>query len=113
MGFDLRCGEYEQIPDLVAVGPKRLRLRMHRVTDCFEAPHQCCRLPDTKRNGICFNPGGAWTDRPAARSVHHLQTIRLISVYAPFVFSVMVTSAVPRLRQNQPCFPSNPASKVP
>ena len=34
-------------------------------------------------------------------------------LYDPFVFSVMVTVSRPRLRQNQPWVPSNPAVSTP
>ena len=39
--------------------------------------------------------------------------MRLIAEYWPWVFSVTLSSAGPRLRQNQPCWPSNAACRVP
>lgn len=59
------------------------------------------RQTATRRRDHCIRPGA---------SAH---CTRLMAVYCPAVLSVRLTFASPRLRQNQPCLPSNAASSVP
>jgi len=58
-----------------------------------------------------FRPGHS--TRPERKPATAAHIIRLISVYSPSVLTMTVTSAFPRFRQNQPCLPSNPASRTP
>ena len=94
---------------LLSILRPRLRVRggrNRRGTDAAKVTHY---MQERGRRPVFWLPGFSSTLSPCCSGRFWcpvLQFIRRISAYAPFTFSVTVTSFEVRLRQNQPWLPS-------